>query len=189
MPANRRIVAAAALALLPLAQALAARAAAQTSEAPAEVETAPLAAELREARTVVLLDTTMDFALSTRFQTALEEWGRFEIVFTPDEADVCMALSTRADYTKEEIDAGGEVDGDPESDDPLQGRASGTMRVLDKLYFRIFVPGSTDDLWRDEADVGDDEVAAAALVERLRRRLEADAAAPPDAPEGAAARP
>lgn len=148
-------------------------------QAKEEADAEPLASELIEARTIVLLDTTMDFALSSRFRDALEEWGRFEIVFTPDEADVCIALSTRADYTKEEVESGRDdqvsaQDEAQDSEDPLGNRAVGTARVMEKLYLRVFIPGSGDDLWLDEEDVDLDDEAADILIERLRDRLEGE---------------
>lgn len=143
-----------------------------------EVTEEPLDPQLLGARKVLLLDTTMDFALSSSFRNELEEWGRFEIVFTHDEADVCMALSTRPDYTQEEIDSGGD---EAEEDDPLSGRTLGTMRVMDTLYFKVFVPGG-DELWTDKVDLDESTEAAKTLVERLRERMDdepSDAAGAP----------
>lgn len=123
----------------------------------------PLAPELLEARTVLLLDTSMHFGISSEFLDALEEWGRFERVFLPDAADVCFALSTRPDFTQEQ----------------LPGEGQGTVRVIDKLYFRVFVPGEEETLWSDEIDL--DEASVGDLLFDLRQRIEEEEAGTPPA--------
>ncbi|MDX1644022.1 MAG: hypothetical protein R3244_06655 [Thermoanaerobaculia bacterium] len=130
---------------------------------------APLPGELLEARTVLLLDTSMHFALSSEFVEALDEWGRLEQVYLPDEADICFALSTRPDFTKQ----------------ALPGEGEGTVRVIDKLYFRVFVPGQERTLWRDEVDL-DDETPTD-LILRLQERIEQQTAEEPAAPGAALA--
>ena len=129
-----------------------------------------LSPELVEATKVAILDTTMDFALSSAFNLAMEDWGRFEIVLFPEDADVCMALSTRPDYTQMEVDGSGEEE--LEADDDLGTRAYGTERIIDMLYFKVFVQGG-DDLWRDEVDVSESEESVQQLIDHLRERLEA----------------
>lgn len=127
----------------------------------------PLAAELLEARTVYVMDTMMDFSLTWSFRTALEEWDRFELAESPDEADIVMALTTRTDFTQEDVPSG--ADADP--DDPTLGRAKGTVRIADKLYFKVFVQGG-DDLWTDETDLDGNDEAITMLLERLQERME-----------------
>jgi hypothetical protein len=143
--------------------------AAAQERAQEEVQEA-LSPELVEATKVAILDTTMDFALSSRFNRALEDWGRFEIVLFPEDADVCMALSTRPDYTQMEVDGNDEEE--LEVDDDLGRRAYGTERIIDMLYFKVFVQGG-DDLWRDEVDVSESEESVQQLIDHLRERLEA----------------
>lgn len=128
---------------------------------------APLPSELVAARTVLLLDTSMHFALSSEFVEALEEWGRLEQVYLPDEADICFALSTRPDFTKQ----------------ALPGEGEGTVRVIEKLYFRVFMPGEERTLWRDEVDL-DDETPTD-LILRLQERIEQETIEEP-APSGTA---
>jgi hypothetical protein len=126
----------------------------------------PLPAALLEAETVCLMDAgVMDHDLKDRFRAELEEWGRFEIVLFPDEADVLMSLSARADYTTQPV----EEECDP--DDPLCDRAEGTTQIFEKLYLKVFVQGG-DDLWSDEEPVGEGDAAATSLVARLRARIE-----------------
>lgn len=130
----------------------------------------PLSPELIEATKVAILDTTMDFALSSAFKNAMEDWGRFEIVLFPEDADVCIALSTRPDYTQMEVD--GSAENEMETDDDIGQRAVGTMRIVDKLYFKVFVQGG-DELWRDEVDVSENDESVQQLIDNLRERLEA----------------
>jgi hypothetical protein len=151
------------LLLLPLA------AMAQKSDSEGE----PLGEELFTAKKVLLLNTVMDFSLSSAFTNELLDWERFEMVFSEEDADLCFALSAQDDYRQEVIPSGEEAD-DEGLDDALGGRTgdtTGTMRTLDTLYLKVFVPGG-DDLWTDEADVGDDESAARLLVTRLRKKME-----------------
>ena len=137
--------------------------------AQAQDETAeePLGPELFSATKILILNTVMDFSLSSAFTNELLDWERFEIVFSEDDADLCFSLSAEDDYRKEEIPSGAENE-----DDALMSRRTlGTMRVLDTLYLKIFVPGG-EDLWNDQADVGEDESAARLLVTRLREKME-----------------
>lgn len=143
-----------------------------TGQQPVAGETAeaPLPPKLLDARRILLLDTTMDFALSTEFRNALEAWDRYQEVFTPDEADVCFALSTHQDFTREEVPTGNESQATEEG---LRPRAKATVRVIDKLYFKVFVPGEGNEpLWRDEVDASL-ERPAHDLVDHLRARIEA----------------
>lgn len=147
-------------------------AAPQESEEATAPRSEGLAEELLTARKALILDTTMNFSLSNEFRSALEAWNRHELVSTPDEADVCFALSTRQDFTREELSSGDDETTE-EADDGMRPRAKGTMRVIDKLYLKVFVPGEADEtLWRDEIDAGL-ETPAAELVERLRQRIAA----------------
>ena len=138
-----------------------------TAMAEDEMAEEPLGPELFSARKILILNTVMDFSLSSAFTNELLDWERYEIVFSEDEADLCFALSAQDDYRKEEIPSGEAG----EDDDFMSGRTLGTMRTLDKLYLKVFVPGGAD-LWEDEAEVGEDETAARLLVTRLRKRME-----------------
>lgn len=129
-----------------------------------EEEEKPLGPVLLTARTIFILNTVMDFSLSSAFTNELLDWERFELVFSEDDADLCFSLSADDDYRQLEIPTG-------DDDDGLGRRAMGTMRVLDTLYFKVFVPGG-DEQWKDEADVGEDSSAARLLITRLRERLE-----------------
>lgn len=132
-------------------------------------EQQPLDPNILDAKKIFILNTVMDFSLASAFTSEIMDWERFEVVFSEDEADLCFALSAEADYQKQEIPTG-------ETDDAgLRPRAIGTMRTLDKLYLKIFVPGG-DDLWQDEAEVGDDSEAAVDLVRHLRERIEEEEA-------------
>ena len=82
-----------ALLLLPLA------AVAQESDSESE----PLGEELFTAKKVLLLNTVMDFSLSSAFTNELLDWERFEIVFSEEDADLCFALSAQDDYRQEVI--------------------------------------------------------------------------------------
>ena len=126
--------------------------------------------ELMRASKVAILGLEMDFSLRNKFTSALEDWDRFELVMFPDEADICMALSTRPDYTQEVVESGA-ADSSADEDNPLRGRAKGTMRTVDRLYFKVFVSGGAE-LWLDDADLGADDEAAAELLGRLRQRME-----------------
>ena len=138
-----------------------------TAMAQDEVVEEPLGPELFSAKKILILNTVMDFSLSSAFTNELLDWERYEIVFDEDEADLCFALSADNDYRKEEIPSGEEG----ADDDPISGRTEGTMRTLDTLYLKVFVPGGAD-LWEDEAEVGEDQTAARLLVTRLRERME-----------------
>jgi hypothetical protein len=138
-----------------------------------DTESEPLGEELFTAKKVLLLNTVMDFSLSSAFTSELLDWERFEMVFSEEDADICFALSAQDDYRQEVIPSGEEA-ADDGLDDALGGRTGrtlGTMRTLDTLYLKVFVPGG-DDLWTDEADVGDDASAARLLVTRLRKKME-----------------
>ena len=151
-----------ALLLFPLA------AVAQESDSESE----PLGEELFTAKKVLLLNTVMDFSLSSAFTNELLDWERFEIVFSEEDADLCFALSAQDDY-RQEVIPGDNEEADEGLDDALGGRTGrtlGTMRTLDTLYLKVFAPGG-EDLWTDEADVGDDESAARLLITRLRKKM------------------
>ena len=95
------------------------------------------------------------------------------MVFSEEDADLCFALSAQDDYRQEVIPSG-EEEAHEGLDDALGGRTGrtlGTMRTLDTLYLKVFVPGG-EDLWTDQADVGDDESAARLLITRLRKKME-----------------
>jgi hypothetical protein len=136
-------------------------------------ESDPLGEELFTAKKVLLLNTVMDFSLSSAFTNELLDWERFEMVFSEEDADLCFALSAQDDY-RQEVILSGEQEAEEGLDDALGGRTGrtlGTMRTLDTLYLKVFVPGG-DDLWTDQADVGDDESAARLLITRLRKKME-----------------
>jgi hypothetical protein len=134
----------------------------------------PLGDELFTAKKILILNTVMDFSLSSAFTNELLDWERYEIVFSEEDADLCFALSAEDDYRQEEIPSGEEEQS--EDDAMMSRRALGTMRTLDRLYLKVFVPGG-EDLWRDEAAVGEDESAARLLVTRLRERMKEQEAA------------
>lgn len=135
----------------------------------AEPTLPPLAPELLEARTVCVMPST--FAKpDSRFKRELKKWGRFELVMFPDEADLLMVLDAEYDFIRKLVDSE-----EPEEGNPLEGRAIGTARVLDKLYLRVFVQGG-EDLWKAEVEVGDEDEAGKILVDQLRARLEAEEA-------------
>jgi hypothetical protein len=137
------------------------------TQAQGEATEEPLGPELFTATKILILNTVMDFSLSSAFTNELLDWERFEIVFSEDDADLCFSLSAEDDYRKEVIPSGVENE-----DDALMSRRTlGTMRILDTLYLKVFVPGG-EDLWNDEADVGEDESAARLLVTRLRKKME-----------------
>ncbi len=137
------------------------------TQAQGEATEEPLGPELFAATKILILNTVMDFSLSSAFTNELLDWERFEIVFSEDDADLCFSLSAEDDYRKEVIPSGVENE-----DDALMSRRTlGTMRILDTLYLKVFVPGG-EDLWNDEADVGEDESAARLLVTRLRKKME-----------------
>lgn len=137
------------------------------TQAQGEATEEPLGPELFTATKILILNTVMDFSLSSAFTNELLDWERFEIVFSEDDADLCFSLSAEDDYRKEVITSGAESE-----DDALMSRRTlGTMRILDTLYLKVFVPGG-EDLWNDEADVGEDEAAARLLVTRLREKME-----------------
>jgi len=136
------------------------------AEAPAVVEEEEsLPAEILSAKKIVILNTVMDFSLASAFTSEIMDWERFEVVFSEEDADLCFSLSAQADYRKEEIPTGQSSD-----EEGVRPRAIGTMRTLDTLYLKVFIPGG-DDLWDDEADVGEDSEAAKDLVRRLRQRI------------------
>ena len=144
------------------------------AEAAAEATAAEpeaLRPEILEAQKIVILNTVMDFSLASAFTSEVMDWERFEVVFSEEDADLCFSLSAQADYQKEEIPTGqtSDVEG-------VRPRAIGTMRTLDTLYLKVFIPGG-DDLWTDQEDVGDDSEAAKELVRRLRQRIEDQEAA------------
>lgn len=148
--------------------------AAGRSQAEAEAvpqEEAALRPEILAAKKIVILNTVMDFSLASAFTGEIMDWERFEVVFSEEDADLCFSLSAQADYQKEEIPTGqaSDVEG-------VRPRAIGTMRTLDTLYLKVFIPGG-DDLWTDQEDVGDDSEAAKDLVRRLRERIEKEEAA------------
>ena len=134
----------------------------------------PLGDELFTAKRILILNTVMDFSLSSAFTNELLDWERYEIVFSEEDADLCFALSAEDDYRTEEIPSGQEEQS--EEDAMMSRRALGTMRTLDRLYLKVFVPGG-EDLWRDEAAVGEDESAARLLVTRLRDKMKEQEAA------------
>jgi hypothetical protein len=137
------------------------------TRAQGEATEEPLGPELFTATKILILNTVMDFSLSSAFTNELLDWERFEIVFSEDDADLCFSLSAEDDYRKEVIPSGVENE-----DDALMSRRTlGTMRILDTLYLKVFVPGG-EDLWNDEADVGEDESAARLLVTRLRKKMQ-----------------
>jgi hypothetical protein len=138
----------------------------EPEEATVEEVSQPVSPELLEAKRIFILNTVMDFSLASAFTTAIMDWERFEVVFSEDEADLCFALSAQDDYRKQEIET--KVDSDVEG---MRRRTLGTMRTLDNLYLKVFVPGG-EDLWRDEAAVGEDSQAAVDLVTRLREAIE-----------------
>ncbi len=133
----------------------------------AEDEKAPVHPTLVSAKTFYLLNDQDDLPVFDRLYSDLKKWGRYEMVSTPEEADVLGILTMQVGRTFEVYNGSTVILGS-------SAITSGSSSVLGykHFYFKIFDMETKMQLWTDgEEGWWTNKGAVSKLVKNLRNRL------------------
>lgn len=135
----------------------------------------PLPQQVMAAKTIYIDNRSGDADLGDKAYDELEKWGRYQIVDSPDKADLVLLLSAKeyiGGYTSGTYrNTTGNVDNNGNVNAQTYGTTTSHAVISGTTYITLIDPKSGASLWGDARAWGRFKSATRGLIKELRERV------------------